>query len=76
MTESPNIDEMKKFSDIILSLAKGDDVSYLDVIIEYCEKVQLEIDVAVKLFTPALLAKITEEARGKNLILKEPMLPL
>ena len=76
MIESPNVDEMKKFSDVIFSLVKQDNISYLDAIVEYCEKVQLEIDVAVKLFTPALLAKITEEARSKNLILKEPMLPI
>lgn len=71
----PNIEEIEKFSKIIIGLVEKDDIGYIDAITEYCESVGLEIDVAAKLLTPAITSKITEEARNLNLIEKSPVLP-
>lgn len=70
------IEEMEKFSGIIFDIVKKDDIRYIDAIIEYCEKVGMEVESAATLFTPKLLSKITSEARSNNLIPKEPMLPI
>lgn len=55
-------DEITTFSLAIESIAKKKSISYMDAIIEYCAEVNLEIEVAAKLVSGALKAKIKLEA--------------
>lgn len=58
----PTKDEITTFSLAIESIAKKKSISYMDAIIEYCAEVNLEIEVAAKLVSGALKAKIKLEA--------------
>lgn len=55
-------DEITTFSLAIESIAKKKNISYMDAIIEYCTEINLEIEVAAKLVSGALKAKIKLEA--------------
>jgi predicted amino acid-binding ACT domain protein len=72
----PKLEEMEKFSNIIINLVGTDNIGYIDAVTEYCESVGLEIDIAAKLITPFLISKIAEEARNNNLLEKIPVLPI
>ena len=65
-----NIDEIEKFSNVILNIVERDKIDYMDAILEYCEQVDLEIDVAAKLISPFIKSKISQEAKRNNLIQK------
>ena len=69
-------EEMELFSSKIISLAEKDKIGYIDAITEYCESIGLEVDVAAKLITPSIKAKIAEEAMKNNMIEKIPVLPI
>lgn len=71
---NPKLEEKQKFSQIIIDIVTKDKIGYIDAITEYCELVGLEIEVAAKLITPAILAKIADEARKNNMIEKYPVL--
>lgn len=58
----PTKDEITTFSLAIESIAKKKNISYMDAIIEYCTEVNLEVEVAAKLVSGALKAKIKLEA--------------
>lgn len=58
----PSKDEMTTFSLSIETIAKEKQISYMDSIIEYCEKTGLEIELAAKLVSGSLKAKIKMEA--------------
>ena len=72
----PTLDEKEKFSKKIHSLVKRDNLSYLEAVAEHCEEIGLELDIAAKLITPPIIAKISEEAMKNNLIEKYPTLPI
>lgn len=57
-----NIDEMERFSNIILEKVKKGNLDYLDAIVSYCEELQIDQDVIIDLISPFLLSKIEEEA--------------
>jgi hypothetical protein len=69
-------EEMELFSSKIISLAEKDKIGYIDAITEYCESIGLEVDVAAKLITPSIKAKIAEEAMKNNMLEKIPVLPI
>jgi hypothetical protein len=48
----------------------------MDAIVHHCETTGMEIDVASSLISPALKAKIREEAEDLNLMKKSSKLPL
>ncbi len=73
---SPKLEEIEKFSKIIIQLVESDDIGYIDAITEYCETVGLEVEVAAKLITPHILSKISEEAMSSNMIERIPVLPI
>ena len=62
--------EIKDFSDIIERLKQDLDTGYMDAITHHCQETGLEIEVAASLITPALKAKIREEAMEINLLKK------
>jgi hypothetical protein len=72
----PTKDEIKKFSQLIDKLAGDLRCTRMDAILEHCKETGLEIEVASTLISPALKAKIKDEAQELNLIKKTSKLPL
>jgi hypothetical protein len=72
----PTKQEIKEFSEIIEQINDHLQTGYMDAITHHCETTGLEIEVAATLITPALKAKIREEAQEINLIKKTSKLPL
>ena len=72
----PTKDEIKTFSQLIEQLASNLRCSRMDAILEHCKDTGLEIEVASTLISPALKAKIKDEAQELNLIKKTSKLPL
>ena len=72
----PTKDEIKTFSLMIELLSMELRCSKMDAILEHCKDTGLEIEVASTLISPALKAKIKEEAQEFNLIKKSSKLPL
>jgi hypothetical protein len=60
------------FSLMIESLAtQNEEVSYINTIVDYCNKNNLEIENVIKLLNKSLLAKIECEAETLNLVSKK-----
>lgn len=57
-------DDMIRFSIDIEDIVEDKDVSYMDAVIIYCEKKGLEIEIAAKMCSDALKAKIRMEAQS------------
>lgn len=69
-------EEMKKFSELIIELGTRKRIDYFDAIILHCEETGLEVELAAQMLTPALKAKITEQAENANMIKRTNRLPL
>ena len=63
-------DQILKFSLEIESIAKTKMISYMDAIVLYCENTGFEIEIAAKLISGALKAKIKTEAENLNFLSK------
>ena len=72
----PTKNEISEFSDMIGKLSYVLGSSHMDAIVHHCETTEMEIDVASSLISPALKAKIREEAEDLNLMKKSSKLPL
>lgn len=72
----PTKTEISEFSDMILSRSELKKLSLMDSIIDYCNETTMEVDVASMLLSPAIKAKIREEAQELNLLKKTSKLPL
>jgi len=72
----PTKTEISEFSDMILSRSELKKLSLMDSIIDYCNETTMEVDVASTLLSPAIKAKIREEAQELNLLKKTSKLPL
>lgn len=68
------VEEIERFSLKITELVEKDRISYIDAITEYSESIGLEIEIAAKLLSPPIKAKLEEEALNYNLIEKHPVL--
>lgn len=66
----PTKDEITTFSLSIETLAKTKEMSYMDAIIQYCSDTGLEIELAAKLISTSLKAKIAIEAEELNFLPK------
>lgn len=66
----PTKDEMNAFSMSIETLARDKDMSVMDAIIEHCANSGLEIEVAAKLISTSLKAKIKLEAEELHFLPK------
>lgn len=66
----PSKDEMTTFSMAIETLAKKKEISYMDAILEYCNDTGLEIELAAKLISGSLKAKIKLEAEELHFLPK------
>tara|TARA_B100001057_G_scaffold166260_1_gene166940 strand:+ start:104 stop:328 length:225 start_codon:yes stop_codon:yes gene_type:complete len=70
-------DEMKKFAIAIEGLVANTDYTYLEAIVEYCKKTELEVEVAASLINANLKSKIELQASDLNLLkVKNSKLPI
>jgi Phage late-transcription coactivator len=74
--EMPTKNEISEFSEMIDKLSYTLGTTHMDAIVHHCETTGMEIDVASSLISPALKAKIREEAEDLNLMKKSSKLPL
>tara|TARA_B100001939_G_C16733440_1_gene526516 strand:+ start:430 stop:654 length:225 start_codon:yes stop_codon:yes gene_type:complete len=65
-----------KFSHTIEEIAFEKKIPYMDAIVWYCEKNEVEIEVAAKLINAVLKSKIEAEAQDLNFLPKVAKLPL
>ena len=66
----------KKFSLRIEKLAKDSDTSYLDALLDYCEKNSVEPEQIKPLITKSLKEKLEVNARELNFLPKVATLPI
>lgn len=73
----PTKSEIIEFSEMIeKKFTQSNDTTIMDTIVHYCETTGMEIDVASSLISPALKAKIREEAENLNMMKKSAKLPI
>lgn len=63
---------MLSFSEKIEHLVLTTDYTYLEAIVDYCNKTGLEVEVAAGLIHPALKAKIEVQASDANMLKDKP----
>lgn len=66
----------QKFSHIIETVVKDKRISYMDAIIWWCEKHEMEIEVAAKLVSGVIKEKLRYEAQELNFMEKPARLPI
>lgn len=69
-------EEISEFSANIVKMADETRHTCMDTIIEYCDKIGIEVEIAATLISASLKARIREEAQAVNLIKKAAKLPL
>ncbi len=65
-----------KFSMIIETMVRDQNVSYMDAIVYWCEKNEMEVETAAKLISPLIKEKMLVEAQDLNIIKKSARLPI
>lgn len=60
--------EKDKFSQMIEERALRDNISHIEAIVEYCAKMNLEIEIVKGLVNKSLKDKVEDEARSLNMI--------
>lgn len=73
---TPTKSEISNFSLLIETISNDKGLSKMEAILWHCEQTGLEVDVASKLITSALKAKIREEAQELNLLKRTSKLPI
>jgi len=68
-------DEIIRFSLLVEEMVRTKRVSYMDAVIEQCTLNGIEIELASRLISPAIKAKISHEAERLNFIPKTKKLP-
>lgn len=66
----------QKFSHTIEQVVLDKKISYMDAICWWCEKNEMEIDVAAKLVNGVIKEKIRAEAMDLNFLEKQAKLPI
>ena len=65
-----------KFSNIIETVVMEKRISYMDAVCWWCEKHEMEIEVAAKLLNNVIKAKLEVEAQDLNYLAKSARLPI
>jgi hypothetical protein len=65
-----------KFSGIIENVVMEKKISYMDAVCWWCEKNEMEIEVAAKLLNTVIKAKLEVEAQDLNYLAKGARLPI
>lgn len=70
--------KIQKFYEDILYICKRDRVNYMDAVIEYCDKNDLDVEDIGKQIrkNPLMMSRIQEEAEALNFLQKTTRLPL
>ena len=66
-----NIMSTSKFSKIITEIVEEKEITYMDAIMDYCQKNQLEIESAAKLINQRIKKQLKEEAIELNFMKNE-----
>ena len=72
----PTRDEIMEFSYIIENMADDQGITCMDAIVQYCEDITMEVELAATLISTRLKSRIRDEASAVNLIKKSSKLPL
>ncbi len=72
----PTMDEKNTFSSRILEICSVDKLTCIEAIVEHCEKMGLEIEVASTLVNDVLKSKLYEEAQTLRYIERTSRLPV
>ncbi len=67
---------IQKFSTIIEETVKEKRLSYMDAIVWWCEKNEMEVETAAKLINTIIKEKIKVEAQELNYLEKSAKLPI
>jgi hypothetical protein len=65
-----------KFSNIIENVVMEKQISYMDAVCWWCEKNEMEIEVAAKLLNTVIKGKLEVEAQDLNYLAKSARLPI
>jgi len=65
-----------KFSNIIENVVIEKRISYMDAVCWWCEKNEMEIEVAAKLLNTVIKGKLEVEAQDLNYLAKSARLPI
>jgi len=78
MQEHPTIPSTSAFSQMIEQTVHDSNgqCSYMEAVVDYCERNDLDIEAISKLISPSLKDKIKEEATQKNYFPKSAKLPI
>lgn len=70
--------KIQNFFDQIAYICKHDNVDYMEAVIEYCERNEIDVEDVGKYIkkNPLMLSKIQEEAENLNYIQKSSRLPI
>lgn len=70
--------DMQKFVNDVNKLHVSDDVDYIDAVVEWCTKNNIEVEFAAALIKkdPVLKSKIQEEAENLNILKRGARLPI
>ena len=63
-----NVLTTSKFSKIIIEIVETKEITYLDAIMDYCQKNNLEVESAAKLVNQKIKAQLRVEATEEKLI--------
>lgn len=66
----------KKFAMVIESMVSKGDVSYMDAILDYCERNEMEPETIAPLISKPLKEKIEADARRLNFLPRVATLPI
>jgi hypothetical protein len=72
----PTKDEIRDFSLKIEEIANTHNIHCMDAIVQHCDTVGIEVEIAATLISQHLKARIKEEAESINLIKKTSKLPI
>jgi len=61
----------EKFSIIVEELVRDHKLTYLDAVLHWCEKNQMEVETAAKLISPLIKQKMTVEFHELRMIKRE-----
>jgi hypothetical protein len=72
----PTEQEKLKFFDIIQEIVTTKEIDYFEAILWYCDRVDLEVEVAATLISPRLKDLIEGNVADLNLLVKTAKLPI
>jgi hypothetical protein len=69
-------DDKKTFSEKVQSIVRKDGGSYMEAVLEVCQELEIEPEVAAKLLEKPIVEKLEGEARECNLLPRGGSLPM